>query len=174
MDEGTRPHTNRSGWVLTVVMLLGDLLAVALAYGLSFSFRRLVPLLPPLEHGPDLYLQAWPLLLLWPLGFFIQGLYPGWWHTASEEVRRIVWGCTLAGLLVMSATFITRTGPQYSRPIIVGGWLLSLVIVPCLRLPLKRGLARIGVVGPPVVVLGGGPHSADLPGWDPTPQTAPV
>jgi Undecaprenyl-phosphate galactose phosphotransferase WbaP len=140
--------------MLAFALLTVDVLAVALAFGLSFQFRLWLPLLPPLAHGADLYLEAWPFLFLWPLSFWLYNLYPGWWYTASEELRRLVWGSTLAGLLIMSATFITRTGPQYSRPIVVGGWLLALVLVPALRIPLKRLLAGAGLAGPPAIVLG--------------------
>jgi Undecaprenyl-phosphate galactose phosphotransferase WbaP len=142
--------------MLASIMVVSDLVAVVLAYILALQLRRWLPIFPPLAHSVQLYLDAWPLLLLWPMSFMLEDLYPGWWHTASEELRRIVWGGSIAGLLAMSATFVTRTGPQYSRPIVVGGWLLALVTVPCLRLPLKRLLTRLGLSGPPAVVLGAG------------------
>lgn len=161
MHNGYRSPRRRSGWVLALALFTVDVLAVALAFVLSFHFRRWLPLLPPLAHGGDLYLEAWPFLFLWPLSFWLYNLYPGWWHTASEELRRLVWGSMIAGLLIMSATFITRTGPQYSRPIVVGGWLLALVLVPALRIPLKRLLAGAGLAGPPAIVLGAG-ESAEV------------
>jgi Undecaprenyl-phosphate galactose phosphotransferase WbaP len=152
-----RTQRGRQGsWILPGLLLVCDLLTVASAFTISYHFRKWLPLLSPLAHGADIYLDTWPVLLLWPLGFLLYNLYPGWWLTASEELRRLVWGSVFAGLLTMSVTFITRTGPQYSRPIVVGGCLLSLVLIPAIRLTLKRLFARTGLTGPPAVVLGAG------------------
>jgi Undecaprenyl-phosphate galactose phosphotransferase WbaP len=142
--------------LITVVLVLTDLAAVILSFTISFLVRRWIPLLSPLTHGMDLYLQAWPLVLLWPFLFWREGLYPGLWHTRGEELRRTAIATTLGGLLVMSATFFTKTGPMYSRPIIVGGWLLSLAVVPALRVVARLLLTWLGLSGPRAVILGAG------------------
>lgn len=144
----------RAEWILSCALLLSDLLAVVISYTLSFQIRRWLPLLPPLAHGADVYLNSWPLLFIWPLSFLFFRLYPGWWYTASEELRLITISSTFAGLLTISETFITHTGIQYSRPIVIGGWLLSLVLLPLMRIPLKRWLSRLGLHGPSAIVLG--------------------
>jgi len=54
----------------------------------------------------------------------------------------------------MSGTFLTQTGLEYSRPIIVGGWLLALVALPGMRFLLRRILAGRGWKGPAAIILG--------------------
>jgi len=157
---GTTP-TRRCGIAgLVAILLLMDVLAVAASFLLAFLLRRWAPallgFLSPLKHGLDLYLRAWPALLLWPLMFWREGLYPGFWLTAREELRRSVAGATLAALFALAATFVTQTGPQYSRPIVVGGWMLSLVFVPSARWAGRHLLRRLGLAGPSAVLLGGG------------------
>lgn len=149
-----RPRSDPGGIVL--VLLLTDLLSVALSFSLSFLLRRFAPFLPPLQHGPQVYLSAWPALSLWLLVLWREGLYPGLWLTPREELRRAVTGVTLASLLAVAATFVTKTGVQFSRPIIVGGWLLSLAILPASRSAMRALLTAAGFAGPPAVILGAG------------------
>jgi len=56
----------------------------------------------------------------------------------------------------MAGTFVTKTGPQFSRPIIVGGWLISLGLIPVVRMIVRRLLRKAGIVGPQAVMLGAG------------------
>lgn len=135
-------------------LLASDLLAVAGSFVLSFLVRRWIPLLSPLAHGFDLYLSAWPMLLVWPFFLWRERLYPGLWQTAGEELRRTATASTLAGLVIAAATFVAKTGPQYSRPIIVGSWLLTLFLLPALRLITRAALTRMGMAGPRTVILG--------------------
>jgi Undecaprenyl-phosphate galactose phosphotransferase WbaP len=145
------------GQVAFVLLLLAsDIAAVVLSYWVAYLLRRHAPFLPPLLHGFDIYLDAGLALLLWPLMFSQQGLYPGYWLTARDELRRTAAGATLASLLAIALTFVTRTELLYSRPILVGGWLLSLVFVPGARFAARRLGSRLGLSGPPAVILGGG------------------
>jgi Undecaprenyl-phosphate galactose phosphotransferase WbaP len=156
MSDKTRRSRDDATWVIIIALLVSDLFAVFAAFCLSFLTRQWFPFLPRLMHGFELYLSAWPLIFLWLFLFWREKLYPGLWHTRGEELRRTVIASTLAGLLVMSATFVTKTGQQYSRPIIVGGWLLSLALVPACRFMMKRLATRLGLSGPRTVVLGAG------------------
>jgi Undecaprenyl-phosphate galactose phosphotransferase WbaP len=133
-----------------------DLLAVALSFWISFLIRRASSFLGPLQHGLDVYLNAWPALALWPLIFWREGLYPGLWITDREELRRAVAGATLAGVVAMTATFLSKTGAQFSRVIVVGGWLISLGLIPSLRQAFKRALSAAGVSGPRAILIGAG------------------
>jgi Undecaprenyl-phosphate galactose phosphotransferase WbaP len=141
---------------IALALLMSDLLSVALSFTLSFILRRFAPFLPPLQHGPEVYLSAWPALCLWLFVLWREGLYPGLWLTPREELRRVVTGVTLASLLAVAATFMTKTGLQFSRPIIVGGWLLSLGILPAARSAVRALLTSAGFTGPPAVILGAG------------------
>lgn len=85
-----------------------------------------------------------------------EGLYPGFWLSTREELRRAVTGTTLASLIAIAATFVTKTGPVYSRPIIVGGWLISLVSIPALRYFVRKIFVQMSLTGPKTVILGAG------------------
>ncbi len=147
-------------WAFVLMLLISDLLAILLSFLLSFALRKYAALPSPLAHGFDVYLDAGLALLLWPLMFSQQGLYPGYWLTSREELRRIAIGTTVASLLAMALTFITRTELLYSRPILVGGWLLSLFLAPACRLITRRLASRAGLSGPPAVILGAGQTAA--------------
>jgi len=139
--------------------IAADLFAIASSFLLAFLLRLWAPafltFLSPLRHGLKVYLQAWPALLLWPLMFWREGLCPGYWLTARDELPRTVAGSTLAGTLVLAATFVTKTSPQFSRPILVGGWLISQGAVPIARLIMKCLLKAMGTTGPRAVLLDG-------------------
>jgi Undecaprenyl-phosphate galactose phosphotransferase WbaP len=147
-----------------MMLLVSDLAAVFLSFFLSFGLRKYGPLPSPLVHEFDVYLNVGLALLLWPLMFSQQGLYPGYWLTSREELRRIAIGSTVASLLAMALTFITRTGLLYSRPILIGGWFLSLFIAPAFRFITRRLAARIGLSGPPAVILGADQAAATVIG----------
>lgn len=148
-------------WIV-IILIVTDLAAVSVSFLLSFLIRRQAPLLPPLKHGLDIYLNAWPALLLWPLIFWRDGLYPGFWLSTREELRRSVSGTTITSVLAMALTFATKTGPLYSRPIIVGGWLISIAFVPAFRFICRRVMTKIDLSGPRTVILGAGQTAAML------------
>lgn len=150
-------NTGRSNQhIIVISLLIVDVLAVALSFILSFYIRKFLPILPPLAHDLDLYLNAWPALVIWPFMFWREGLYPGFWLSVREELRRTVTGTTLASLVAIAATFVTQTGPQFSRPIIVGGWLISIILVPASRFLVRKMITNAGYGGPRAVILGAG------------------
>lgn len=131
-----------------------DLAAVAASFLVAFTLRRTLPFFDPLQHDINLYLGVWPVIFLWPIFFWREGLYPGLWLVGSQHVKHIVAGTTLASLTAVSATFVTKTGAQFSRPIIVGTWLATLALIPLARLALKRVQHRLGMAGPSAILIG--------------------
>ncbi|MGB2897419.1 MAG: undecaprenyl-phosphate galactose phosphotransferase WbaP, partial [Anaerolineales bacterium] len=103
-----------------------------------------------------LYLAAWPFVLLWPLLFLRERLYPGYWLSRREELQRLTTGTALAGLILMTGTFLTQSGLRFSRPIVVGGWLIALVLIPIARYATRRVITNVGISGPAAVMLGAG------------------
>jgi Undecaprenyl-phosphate galactose phosphotransferase WbaP len=142
--------------IVNAMLLISDLLAVAASFALSYLIRRYAPILDPIEHGFNIYLAAWPALLVWPLVMWREKLYPGFWLPAREELRRCMAATSLASLTAVSLTFLTRTGPQFSRPVVVGGWVLSLVLLPVSRHLVRLLMIRLGLAGPQAVILGAG------------------
>lgn len=140
--------------MIVALLVSSDLLAVVASFFLSYFLRLHAPLLDPLAHGLDLYLSVWPVLLVWPFVLWREKLYPGFWLTAREELRRTVIGTTLASLIAVALTFLTKTGPDFSRPIVVGGWAISLFLLPAARYLVRLLMIRLGLWGPPAVILG--------------------
>ena len=138
------------------ILFLSDIFSVLASFILSFEIRKIILFLPPLAHGIENYYRLLPLALVWPLLFLREGLYPGFWLPRREELRRTVSGSALAGLVLMSGTFLTQTGLEFSRPIIVGGWLIALVAIPGMRFVVRRILSRRGLQGPSAIMLGAG------------------
>jgi len=143
-------------WIPTLFFFLSDIVCIALSFALAFQLRKYAPFLPPLAHGFDIYLAAWPFILLWPLLFLRERLYPGYWLSRREELQHLTTGTALAGLILMTGTFLAQTGIRFSRPIIVGGWFIALVLIPIARYTIRRVITNVGISGPAAVMLGAG------------------
>jgi Undecaprenyl-phosphate galactose phosphotransferase WbaP len=107
----------------------------------------------PLRPELGFFLGYWPIVILWPLIFWREGLYLGAWLEPEEELRRILEGTTIASLLVIASTFLTQTGPEFSRPILAGWWMLCLILVPLHHAGIKH-LFRSLHLGRPTVIVG--------------------
>jgi len=141
---------------LAGILILFDLAAVILSFMIAIFLRMRAPWLRPFGENVQLYIELWPILFLWPIVFWREGLYRGLWISGGNHLRRIVEATTLASLLVMAATFVTKTGPQYSRAVIIGGWLLSMPFLSLERFVLKSILTALGFSGPRAVIIGAG------------------
>jgi Undecaprenyl-phosphate galactose phosphotransferase WbaP len=151
-----RLRKRNSARTFAFLLFLSDLFSVLVSFVLAFEIRKHIFFFPPLAHGIENYYRLLPLALVWPLLFLRDGLYPGFWLPRREELRRTVSGSALAGLVLMSGTFLTQTGLEFSRPIIVGGWLIALIAIPGMRFIIRRLVSRRGWQGPAAIVLGAG------------------
>jgi Undecaprenyl-phosphate galactose phosphotransferase WbaP len=152
--------------LISLLMAAIDLLAVAVAFVAAYSLRLYLGnkgiIFQPLAHGLEIYLPNWPIALLWPFILWREGLYPGWWMTPDEELKRTVAGSTLAGLIVIVLTFVTQTGEDFSRPILASWWLFTVVLLPLHHLGSKLVLSVFNVGGVPAVILGANEVSARI------------
>lgn len=146
----------REVWLQSALLLLVDLAVVVVSFLIAYYVRRNAPYLPTLANDLAGMLQVWPAILVWPLVMYREDLYPGFQWVGGEYLRRIVTATTTASLILMAATFVTKTGPQYSRSLLVGFWLVTLITLPTSRFVMKRVLDRMGFGGPRAVVLGAG------------------
>ena len=82
------------------------------------------------------------------------GLYPGYGLDQVEELRRQTYA--LLGSLAITSVFAIafQIGDSVSRLLSVVGFLSLLFLSPVVRYFVKRGLARVGLWGKPVIVLG--------------------
>lgn len=144
--------------LIGLIMACMDLIAVGIAFVAAFSLRLFLGqkgmLFQPLAHGMEVYLANWPIALLWPFILWREGLYPGWWLTQDEELKRTVAGSALAGLIVILLTFVTQTGREFSRPILAGWWLFTVILIPLHHLGSKLLFSVFKTGGVPAVILG--------------------
>ena len=144
--------------VVSVFLVAIDFLGVASSFLIAFYLRLWIGdkglFFDPLQPDLAFFLSYWPVILLWPLVFWLEGMYPGSWKTLDQQLRGLLRGVTLASLIVISLTFLTQTGPQFSRPILVAWWLIMLVILPINHFGLRSLLPGLGVRGSPAVILG--------------------
>jgi Undecaprenyl-phosphate galactose phosphotransferase WbaP len=133
-------------------LLLTDMLALLLAVSLGYLlWAGLV-----LDQSPSVYIDLFRLLLLFPMGYAVAGMYPGFGLGAVETLRRISC-CTSFGFLVLAAaSFALKLPPDYSRMSFAIGWGISLVLVPVLRVLLLTVVNRLQWWGEPTLLIGSG------------------
>jgi Undecaprenyl-phosphate galactose phosphotransferase WbaP len=143
-----KPRRLRAIWVL----LLTDLLAVGAALLLAVWIRYLYD--RSLIWG--LYLEAWPIVLLFPIAYALAGLYPGFGIAPPEEFRRLTYSISTVFILIGASTFMYKTGADYSRGAFVFAWLLLLLLAPVFRALARELFCRQQWWPLPVFVLGAG------------------
>lgn len=146
--------------LMVPILLAADLATVFLSFLIAYNLRLRVPSLRPLAGDLGTYLNAWPLIFMWPLMFWREGLYPGHAWIGSDYLERILTATSVASLVLMSVTFLTKTGVQYSRTLVIGFWLVSLISLPLSRFTLRYLFRKLRWGGPPAVILGAGRSAA--------------
>jgi Undecaprenyl-phosphate galactose phosphotransferase WbaP len=136
--------------VRAALMLLSDMAALLLAALISYFLWPHLVLGQPIA----LYVPLLPLLALFPLIYVVQGLYPGFGLGATEVIRRLVSGTSLAFVMLAGASFILKIPPEHSRIAFALAWLLSLVLLPALRFVMLTGARHLSWWGEPTVVIG--------------------
>jgi Undecaprenyl-phosphate galactose phosphotransferase WbaP len=137
-------------WLCVTVLLLVDLVALALAatvsivawphFGIPFS--------------PELYMQLWPVLWLFPLAYAASGLYPSFGRNPAEELRRLTIASSLVYPALAVTIFLLKDSESYSRGVFVMAWAQTLLYVPLLRAMARSACSRKSWWGYPIVVVG--------------------
>ncbi|MEM7790148.1 MAG: undecaprenyl-phosphate galactose phosphotransferase WbaP [Verrucomicrobiota bacterium] len=134
----------------SVVLLLSDIIGLVIAFEIAAVSRWLLMGEP---MSPEWVI--W-LGIFWVLGASAWGLLPGWGLSPVESLRRQV-GLTVAvfaGAAV--AIFLSKTGEQTSRFTVMLAFMLSVPLIPFMRMLGKRLLLRLRLWGIPVAIYGGG------------------
>jgi Undecaprenyl-phosphate galactose phosphotransferase WbaP len=126
----------------------GDTIALFAAVMVAFAARALW------SGDPHMSLFNWMHLPLWWVGAFFAGLVPSWGLGAVEEFRRltrVLFGVSAMALLLL---FVLKTADEVSRTI----WLITIpmtaILVPAVRMQVKRKLIRADLWGLPVAIYG--------------------
>ena len=123
------------------------------------------------EYELTLYLRLSPCLMLFPLVYEFAGLYhgvalyPGVALEPAEELRRTSCATTLAYILLGSATFLSKSGPVFSRGVFLLAWGFSLGAIPLAREALRRWCCHRPWWGMACVIMGDGALAHQLSGW---------
>ncbi|MEN6474423.1 MAG: undecaprenyl-phosphate galactose phosphotransferase WbaP [Syntrophaceae bacterium] len=142
------------------VLLAGaDIAAIMLCFALSYYIRAVVlvdiiPLFSHMRHTFELYAAMWPVLSLWLLLFAYEGLYPSIGMSYWEETSGVLKANLIAFIIVILLSFVTRTSVQYSRPVILIAFLLSILALPIMRAVMRAFLRKAGLWSKEVVLIG--------------------
>lgn len=132
----------------------GDTLALGAAFFVAGAVRTWWMGAPLIPSWAGLILPAW-----W-VGAFFMHLLPSWGLGTTQELRRIILLTALLYAGAMAALFITKQTEGVSRMTLTTSFVASLVLVPLVRVRLKRMLIGLGVWGLPAVIYGAGDAGA--------------
>lgn len=147
LDETTYPFVRRS---IGNALILGTVEAAALM--LSLLLGGIVRL--AWKGEPMLANWMWYLLGAWAIGAYVARILPGWGLGPVEELRRTFFLLTAAFATTTATLFWSKSAEITSRFTLTLGFLLSIVLVPAVRLEVKRILLRLGWWGVPAVLYG--------------------
>jgi Undecaprenyl-phosphate galactose phosphotransferase WbaP len=116
--------------------------------------------------NPDLslrfYLEVFPSVLIFLGVFLSQGLYPALLLHPAEEMRRIFHSITSVLLILISTTFVLKSGAEYSRYVILGAWVFGTPAVLLGRALIRGLLSQRSWWPVSAVVLGSGPAARQV------------
>ena len=150
--------TRLQRFVSTVVLVVGDSVAVFASYALGYLVRNWFQTGVPyvLVPGIQIHLPTEKafVLAVYPFVFAYEGLYTKR-LVAWEEARRYLRGVIIATAAVMILLFLWRIW-IVSRVAVLLALAFSMVLTPTIRALLKWLLATVGLGRQQLVVLGGG------------------
>jgi exopolysaccharide biosynthesis polyprenyl glycosylphosphotransferase len=125
---------------IVAALVAGDVLACLAAMALAYILRLYIPedLLTRLQHSPDLYARAAPVVVgLWFIAFFARDLYDvRRFRSRFAEAVATLSAVALAAILVAAASFMSRT--DYSRAMLILFWLSGSALAVIERSLLSR------------------------------------
>ncbi|NOH01015.1 MAG: exopolysaccharide biosynthesis polyprenyl glycosylphosphotransferase [Chloroflexi bacterium] len=144
-------------YLVNAILITADVIFLYLIFRLSFLLRQV---LTPFFLREAVWSSTEPLMQMGILFcvavFFIQGLYPGYGLTAVRELEKMGKAITLAFFLLAGVSFLVKPFQDYSRSILLIGWILSMVMLPLVHFIVRSFISRFSWYGVPVVVFGDG------------------
>lgn len=142
------------------MLMLCDALALELTALLIFGLRSLLPG----ELNGSLYTGVMPLLLLGPLLNAALNTCQSISLPPHKEIKQLFLATTFTYLLVLAYLFLTQEATLYSRLVVGGAWLCSLITVPTARGRLRHWASHKPWWGRPVIFLRRGQACEEV--WD--------
>ncbi|MEE9577099.1 MAG: exopolysaccharide biosynthesis polyprenyl glycosylphosphotransferase, partial [Gemmatimonadota bacterium] len=142
-------------WARVGVLLGSDIVAL---FG-SAAWAYLLWALPIRHMPPDVYLELWPVVVLFLVGYAQAGLYPGFGLGPVESLRRISLVTVVSFTVLAAVTFAFKIPDLYSRMTFAIALTLSLLAVPAMRFLTLSIAHRWSWWLEPVILLGLGPKN---------------
>lgn len=155
LSAATYPYIRR---LLGNAIVLG--ISEAAALMLSLLLGGIVRL--AWKGEPMLANWMWYLLGAWAIGAYVTRLLPGWGLGPVEELRRTFFLLTAAFATTTATLFWSKSAGITSRFTLTLGFLLGIILVPAIRLEVKRILLRFNLWGVPAVLYGHGKSLAKV------------
>jgi len=140
-------------------LILSDFIAIFVCFWLAYFIRS--EILPNLfSVFKKVHPQVWPNFLnnfyvasFWIIIFAYERLYtkrfPFW-----GEVKILMKSSSISFSFILITIFITRAHQQFSRPIVIIAWLLSLILFPLFRYITKSHLVKWNLWKKKLIILG--------------------
>jgi Undecaprenyl-phosphate galactose phosphotransferase WbaP len=132
----------------------------ALMLGLATSVAYASWAAPMRDQSAAMYLELWPLALLFIAGYARAGLYPGLGLGPVELLRRLTYVTTFGFLVLAAFSFALKLPHLYSRVTFGLAFALSLLLVPVGRQVLFHVARAWHWWAEPVVIIGTGRAAA--------------
>ncbi len=140
-------------FVSWATLILVDLLALEAALLLGYLTRSFLSGLFPTHLPPEALKGPALALLFFPVGYALAGLYPGYGLAPVERLRRRV-TLTLVMFLGFLAWERIFAQQNWSRGVLGFAFAYALVLTPLAEALAREALARLGLWGMPVLILG--------------------
>jgi len=132
------------------VLIVTDMLSLSIAIFVGIQVRHL-PFTVIVSSYSGLFLV---LGITITYLFLRRGLYPPIGMHYADELRHIVTTTSMAFLIIIGVTFVSKTSVTYSRLVLIFTWLLCLPLIPFSRYIVRRLLIRLGLWGEIVAIVG--------------------
>jgi Undecaprenyl-phosphate galactose phosphotransferase WbaP len=144
-------------FLVSAIFVALDVFIIYAIFQMAFFVRQL---LTPLLNTNALWVATEPLMRLGILfsvaAFYLQGLYPGYGLTSVKELERVGKSVSLAFFLLAGVSYLNKPFQDYSRSILLLGWLMALLVLPLSRFFMRNIISRFSLYGMPIVVFGDG------------------
>jgi len=154
-DDPPLPLVAAAWWTRparVATLIMGDTTALIVAGTAAYVLWAL----PVRNMGAGMYLELWPFLALFILGYAQAGLYPGFGLGPVEAFRRLSLVTLFSFTILAAVSFAFKLPHQYSRMTFGIAFLLALVAVPAFRYLTLTITRRWAWWHQPVVLVGEG------------------
>ena len=156
---GRQVQSWRQG-LIVVALILSDVGLTSLFFALAVVLQGLWGENPISGEQAVSYLIT--STMVWIVARALLGLYPGYGLSTAEELRRQTYAAVASPAMVAVLALGTQTGDYLSRLLVGLLFLERLILAPLGRYFVKRGLAKVGLWGKAVVILGAGQTGRNL------------